>query len=65
MLKKLREGDEYEKNVPVILLTNLSADSEDIIKKVAETKPAYYIVKASFTIPQIIKKVKEILAKNS
>ena len=61
MLQKLRQENDYGKKVPVILLTNLSADSEDIVKKVAETGPAYYIVKSSFTIPEVDKKVKEVL----
>ena len=61
MLKKLRQGDEHLKKVPVILLTNLSANSEDVIKKVAETEPVYYIVKTSFSLKQIVDKVKEFL----
>ncbi|MCX6721345.1 MAG: response regulator [Candidatus Staskawiczbacteria bacterium] len=61
MLEELRHGGEYEKNLPVILLTNLSANSEDIIKKVAETGPAHYIVKVNFPVKQIVEKVKELL----
>ncbi len=61
MLQALRKGDEYGQRVPVILLTNLSADTEDIIRKVAETAPAYYIVKASMPMQEILKKVKEFL----
>jgi|SRR3989344_5992394 len=61
MLQKLRQGDEHLKKVPVILLTNLSANSEDVIKKVAETEPVYYIVKTSFSLKQIVDKVKEFL----
>jgi len=61
VLKELRKGDEQVKKIPVILLTNLSADSEEIVTKVAETEPVYYIVKASYTIKQLIDKVKEVL----
>ena len=64
MLKKLR-AEEKAKKIPVIMLTNLSADSEDIITKVAETEPVYYIVKASFSVKQLVDKVKEYLALKS
>ena len=62
MLQTLRKQSEYGKKVPVILLTNLSADSEDIVRKVAETEPAYYIVKTSMTMKEITKKIKERLS---
>lgn len=61
MLQKLRQEGDYGKKVPVVMLTNLSATSEDIIKKVAETEPVQYIVKASFPIDQVVKKVREAL----
>lgn len=61
MLEKLRQESPYGKLVPVILLTNLSADSEEIIKKVAKTEPLYYIVKTSLSIKEIAKKIKERL----
>ena len=63
MLQKLRETNDYGHGVPVILLTNLSANTEDIIKKVATTEPAYYIVKTDMKMAQIIKKIRERLAK--
>ena len=59
MLQKLRERNDYGKKVPVILLTNLSAGNEDIIRKIAKTEPVYYIVKASLTPHQVVEKVKE------
>lgn len=62
MLQKLREKNDYGKNVSVILLTNLSAGQEDIVKKVAETAPVYYIAKADFTFRQVVDKIKEVLA---
>ncbi len=63
MLRRLRNENEYGKKVPVILLTNLSADKEDIVKKVAEIGPAYYIVKADFTFREVVEKIKEVLAR--
>jgi len=64
MLQKLREKNNYGKNVPVILLTNLSAGNEDIVKKIAETEPVYYIVKSTLTPQQVVLKVKEIILPN-
>ena len=63
MLKELREQEGNVQKIPVIMLTNLSADSEDIIKKVAETEPVYYMVKANLSVNQLVDKVKEFLAK--
>lgn len=61
MLQELRKTGDYGKNVPVILLTNLSADNEETIKKVVQTEPAYYIIKAGFSHDDLVDKVNEIL----
>jgi len=61
MLKELRNQDGPAKKIPVIMLTNLSADSEDIVKKVAETGPVYYLVKAGLPLEKLIEKVKEYI----
>jgi len=62
MLNELRKSGEYGKNVPVILLTNLSADEENIIKKVVQTEPVYYIVKSGFSINNLVSKINEALS---
>ena len=62
MLQKLRQENEYGKKVPVILLTNLSAGNEDIIKKIAVTEPVYYIVKTSMTLDQVVDEIKKRLS---
>lgn len=61
MLEKLRAANDYGKNVPVIMLTNLSASTEDIMKKVAKTEPVFYVVKSSLTPTELVKKLKEWL----
>jgi len=61
MLKKLREENEWGKKVPVILLTNLSATDEKIIKAMVENEPSYYLVKSDWKIGDVVKKVKETL----
>lgn len=61
MMKKLRE-DEWGKGVPIILLTNLSATEEKIIKGIVENEPSYYLVKSDWKIEDVVKKVKEQFA---
>ncbi len=63
MLKQLRQTGDYGKNLPVILLTNMSAGDEKIIKNIAETEPLYYFVKSDLSVTELSKKVKEVLAK--
>ena len=61
MFKELRKQDGPAKEIPVIILTNLSADRENIIEKVVETKPVYYLVKAGLPLDKLVEKVKEVL----
>jgi DNA-binding response OmpR family regulator len=63
MMKKLREESVYGKNVPVILLTNLSADQEEINKSITRDEPAYYLVKSDFTLQDVVKKIRERLSR--
>jgi DNA-binding response OmpR family regulator len=65
VLKKLRNENEYGKNVPVILLTNISPDREEINKVIAENDPAYYLIKTNWNIEDIVSKVKERLSRTS
>lgn len=62
LLKKLRNENSWGKKVPVILLTNLSADDEGINKSIAENEPAYYLVKTDWTLNDVVGKVKERLS---
>ena len=61
MFDKLRkeEGD-WGKQVPVIVLTNLSAD-EEITQNIARNEPAYYFVKTEWKIDDVITKIHEVL----
>ena len=61
MLKKLRE-DEWGKKAGVILFTNLSATEEEIIKKMVEYEPLYYLVKSEWSLKDIMQKIKETLS---
>ncbi len=62
MMKKLRQADAWGKNVPIILLTNLS-DDDKINKGLTEDEPAYYLVKSDWTINDVVEKVKERLSR--
>jgi len=61
MLHELREGDDWGKCVPVVILTNLSADEDAQIKHIAELGPSFFMVKADWKVEGVIAKVQEIL----
>lgn len=63
LMKKLRQENEWGKKVPIILLTNLSADDEKINKAIAEYEPAYYLVKSNWSIGDLVDKIKERLSR--
>jgi len=58
MLKKIRE-DEWGKDVPVIILTNLS--DVDKIAETVENGISHYLVKTEWSLEEIVKKVKKLL----
>lgn len=62
MLKKLREESAWGKTVPVIVLTNLSPDTQEINQAIAENEPAYYLVKSDISLNELMEKAKEILS---
>ena len=61
VMKKLRAENEWSKKVPVIFLTNLSPDAEEINKSITEDEPAYYLMKANWSMADVIEKVRERL----
>ena len=56
MLTKLREN-KRGKDMKVIFLTNLTAN-ESIMSGVVKNDPSYYVVKADYSIDDVINKVK-------
>ena len=62
MLRKLRETDSWGKTVPVVILTNLSGDSNQIINDVTDLEPSYYLTKADLKLDDLLTKIKEVLA---
>ena len=62
MMSKLRESGLYGKNVPIILLTNLSSSEEKIMKAVVKYEPSHYFVKSDWNLSQVVQKIRERLA---
>lgn len=60
LMERLRE-DEWGQNVPVIVLTNVNPEKNDILDGVITYKPAYYLVKSDVSLETIVSKVKELL----
>lgn len=61
MMDKLRE-DVWGKKVPIIVLTNVSADTDETLEAIVKDQPAYYFVKSNSKLDEIVEKVKEILS---
>ncbi len=51
------------KNIPVIILTNLGQDED--LQRGLEMGADAYLVKSNFTIQEVVRKVKEFLARKS
>ncbi|MCR4311386.1 MAG: response regulator [Candidatus Taylorbacteria bacterium] len=65
MLRGLRDANTWGKQVPVILLTNVSPDTEEMNKVITEHEPAYYLKKSEFALSDVVAKIKERLASPS
>ena len=60
VLKKIKEDEEI-KNIPVIVLTNLEGMEE--IEKAMELRACTYLVKANYSLEEVVEKVKKALEK--
>jgi DNA-binding response OmpR family regulator len=60
-LKELRKSGDWGKNVPVIILTNLSSHDEQRNKDIVDLEPSYYFMKTEKSIEEIVEKIKERL----
>ena len=63
MMKKLRQTNEWGKQVPIILLTNLSPVDDKINQAIADNEPAYYLVKSNWSIEDLVEKIRERLSR--
>jgi two-component system alkaline phosphatase synthesis response regulator PhoP len=60
VMKKLRESDEWGKNVPIIVITNVDPD-ENTVRAVAKAKPYYFFSKGIFSLDELVLKIRECL----
>jgi CheY-like chemotaxis protein len=60
MLAQLR-ADDRGTRIPVIILTNQSADTEAINAAVAKHEPTFYLIKSDWTLDAIIEKIGQTL----
>lgn len=63
MMKKLRAENEWGKNVPIILLTNLSSHDDKINTSIAEDEPAYFFEKSDLSLDNLVEKIRERLSR--
>ena len=61
MMRKLRSENDWSKQVPIILLTNLNPDEASIIEIIAKDEPTYYLVKTDWSLDQVADKIRERL----
>ena len=59
VIEKIRQTD-IGKTLPLVILTNINPDDE-ILQRIMENKPAYYLVKPEVTLDDIAKKIKNVL----
>ena len=61
MLERLREANSWGKGVQVILLTNVTPDSEELIARITQNPPSFYLVKSDYMLSEVVAKVRECL----
>lgn len=61
MMKKLRAASAWGKSVPIIILTNLTADEESVNKSIAEGEPSFYLIKTNWSMSDVVDRVRETL----
>lgn len=59
-LSKIREGGDYGKSVPIVILTNLDPN-EKIMEEISHHQPSSYIIKADLKIEEVVRRAKELL----
>ncbi len=61
-LKKIRkESEDWGKDVPVIILTNLTATDEQPVLDAMENKSTYFLIKSDNKLHDIVSKIEDIL----
>ncbi|HSA84528.1 MAG TPA: response regulator [Patescibacteria group bacterium] len=58
-ISKLRQ-DPWGKTIPVIMLTNVSPDTDKDLQAIVKNQPAYYFVKSDIELTTLTEKIKGI-----
>ena len=59
-LKKIR-ADSWGVNVPVIILTNLSANNDRLVDDVVTQRPMNYLIKSDWKLSDVVRKIEKVL----
>ena len=65
MIKNLRKTGEWGEHVPVIFLTNIIMQDDEEQADIESTEPAGYIVKSKVDPEDVLKKIQDVLNKQS
>jgi DNA-binding response OmpR family regulator len=60
MLEELRQKNQWGKQVPVVVLTNLEPNN-DMIIRISKCTPTYYLIKSDFKLEEVVDKVNNAL----
>ncbi|MEJ0053956.1 MAG: response regulator [bacterium] len=60
-LGQIRE-DSWGKGASVMILTNVNASSEQVVKDIVTHKPLEYLIKSDWKIADVLRKVERVLA---
>jgi DNA-binding response OmpR family regulator len=63
VLHQVRTGSSWGKNVPIIMLTNLSPN-DDVMSKVTKDEPSFYLIKSDWKLYEVVEKVRDCLRKS-
>ncbi len=58
VLHEIRTSSDWGKRVPIIMLTNLSADDK-IMTGIVASEPSYYLVKSDWKLYEVVEKVRD------
>jgi DNA-binding response OmpR family regulator len=60
VLKNIRNGSDWGRKVPIIILTNLPADDK-IMNGIVEDEASYYLIKSDWKLYEVVEKVRNCL----
>jgi len=60
MMSKLRV-DSWGNKVPIIILTNVNPETNNMLQSIIKSQPAYYLIKSNVKLADILDKAKGIL----